>query len=67
MKKRYTFSFYNLLDSTPKEVVGLQNKIKMFGGAVISSTYMTANEHSTLIAMCVFFLINEFIGCIGHE
>jgi hypothetical protein len=67
MKKRYTFSFYNLLDSTPKEVVGLQNKVKMFGAAVISSTYMTANEHCTLIAMCLFFVINEVIGCIGHE
>jgi hypothetical protein len=67
LKKRYKFSFYNLLDSTPKEVIALQNQIKLFGGAIMASTYVTASEHYTLLAMCVFFLINELIGCIGYE
>ena len=67
MAKRYKFSFYNLLDSTPKEVVNLQNQIKLFGGAIMASTYVTASEHYTLIAMCVFFVLNELIGCIGYE
>ena len=66
MAKRYKFSFYNLLDSTPKEVVNLQNQIKLFGGAIMASTYVTASEHFTLIAMCVFFLLNELIGWIGY-
>lgn len=64
MKRKFTYSFYNLFQETPVEVVRLQTKIKaiMAGGVVV--TWMQTNDHVGLIlsltAGAIDFLITGF-------
>lgn len=62
--KKYTWSFFNIFEATPKEVIAMQNKFKAFAGIAIASTFISSNEKYSLITALAAFLINEAIGAI---
>lgn len=67
MKKKLTFSFLNIFESTQKEIVDVQNKFKAGFAVVAGSTYIMSNAKYTIGVLMAGFLCDLLLGCLKIE
>lgn len=66
-KYKITFSFWNLLNATQKEVAKLQTIWAGFSAPLIASTFIASSEKNALIAAVICSIVDKLIACINLE
>jgi hypothetical protein len=64
MKKRFTFSIFNLFEETSAEVVKLQGMFKGLLTVAAGTSYLTVSIEAAAVAAVVGFIVNELLGCL---
>lgn len=62
--KKYSFSLWNVFESTSKEVVGFQTRVKALFISLAGVTYVATSAKLTIAVLVIGFVVNELVGCI---
>ncbi len=64
MKKRFTFSLFNLTEETSAEVVKLQGIVKGLVGSIAVSTWFAVSPELSGVLTISGAVIIELLGCL---
>jgi hypothetical protein len=67
MKKRWSWSLFNLGDAIPAQAVKLQNIWMGVATALCTTNYFTANSDYTVYMMAFAGVVNALLGCFKIE